>query len=130
MSNETLVLLENLFFAAKINEAAARTGTQLRYARTAAKALQLARESTPSLIIIDLDAAACSPIEAIKEIRTLEQFRQTPILGFVSHVNTGLQAEARAAGCDRVVARSAFSRDLLAILAPKAAENRSDGGKP
>jgi CheY-like chemotaxis protein len=116
MSKKILVLLDNLFFAAKINGAAARTGTEIRYARTAREALELASAEKPSMMIVDLDAAGCSPLTVIAEIRKNEGLNGISILGFVSHVNQELQEKAREAGCDRVLARSAFARDLVTLL--------------
>jgi hypothetical protein len=38
------------------------------------------------------------------------------VVGFLSHVQTDLAAQARAAGCDEVMPRSAFTQNLAAIL--------------
>jgi CheY-like chemotaxis protein len=111
-----LVLLDNLFFAAKINQAAAKSGLKVDYAKKADKALEIARKGQPSLIIIDLDEARCSPLDLIKSLKGDEGLRSIPTLGFVSHINTGVQEEAREAGCDRVLARSVFDRDIASIL--------------
>jgi CheY-like chemotaxis protein len=111
-----LVLLDNLFFAAKINQAAARSGIEVKYAKKAEQALAQAEQEHPSLIIIDLDEAKSSPLELIKRLKADEVLRSIPTLGFVSHVNTGLQEQARAAGCDRILARSVFDRDLASLL--------------
>ncbi len=116
-----LALLDNLFFTAKLAAAAAQSGWQLLTARTCEKALTLARAQqlaliVPSLIVIDLDAQACQPFAFIQAVKADEELCALPLLGFVSHVNTGVQQQARAAGCDRVLARSAFSRDLPRLL--------------
>lgn len=116
MPKKVLVLLDNLFFAAKINEAAARVEAEISYARTASKALELASAEKPSMMIVDLDAAGCSPLTAIAEIRKDERLKKISILGFVSHVNRDQQEKAREAGCDRVLARSVFTRDLVTLL--------------
>lgn|SRR5262249_38015420 len=116
MAEKVLVLLDNLFFAAKINEAAARTKVQISYARTASEALELAGAEKPSMMIVDLDAAGCCPLIAIDEIKKDEGLKDISILGFVSHVNQQLQEKAREAGCDRVLARSVFARDLVSLL--------------
>jgi hypothetical protein len=39
------------------------------------------------------------------------------VVGFLSHVQTELAAQARAAGCDEVMPRSAFTQNLMTILA-------------
>ncbi len=111
-----LVLLDNLFFAAKINQAASSIGATVNYAKTSTKALEAARNELPSLIIVDLEATACSPLELITGLKNDEGLRAAPVIGFLSHVNTGLQEDARAAGCDRVLARSVFDRNLVDLL--------------
>jgi CheY-like chemotaxis protein len=111
-----LALLDNLFFVAKLDAAATQTGLRMATARTLEKALTQAQSDLPVLIVIDLDAQGCRPFEFIRAIKADERLRTIPLLGFVSHVNTGVQQQARAAGCDRVLARSVFSRDLPELL--------------
>jgi hypothetical protein len=38
------------------------------------------------------------------------------MVGFLSHVQTDLAAQARAAGCSEVMPRSSFTQNLAAIL--------------
>lgn len=113
---KVLSLLDNLFFAAKINQAAARASVQTIYAKTPSQALELARAECPSQIIVDLDAAKCSPLEFITELKNDPDLQVIPTLGFVSHINTDLQQQARKAGCDQVMARSAFDRNLASLF--------------
>jgi hypothetical protein len=49
----------------------------------------------------------------------LEQLSAVPVptIGFASHVDRELMARAKAAGCDRVLARSAFFSQLGELLA-------------
>jgi CheY-like chemotaxis protein len=44
-----------------------------------------------------------------------------PVVGFFAHVETELQQRARAVGFDRVLARSAFTQQLVEILQGRAA---------
>lgn len=111
-----LALLDNLFFVAKLKAAATQTGWELQVARTGETALAHACARQPTLIVLDLDATACRPFEFIKAVKAEPTLSEIPLLGFVSHVNTGVQQQAREAGCDRVLARSVFSRDLPALL--------------
>ena len=111
-----LAVLDNLFFVAKIKEAALQTGLGLETARSAAQALTKAKAARPVIVLIDLDATACQPFEVVSQFKADETLRAIPLLGFVSHVNTGVQEAARQAGCDRVLARSVFSRDLPRLL--------------
>ena len=107
-----LVLLDNLFFAAKINQAALRANVQPIYAKTSAQALSLARTESPSQIIVDLDEAKCAPLDFLLQLKTDSELQTIPTLGFASHVNTGIQQQAREAGCDRIMVRSVFDRNL------------------
>lgn len=128
ITHRVLALLDNLFFVAKLDAAAAQTGWHLVTARTLEKAMTLARTNPPSLIVMDLDAQACRPFEFIRNLKMDETLRTIPLLGFVAHVNTGVQQHARAAGCDRVLARSVFSRDLpLLLQAVSKGEETNDG---
>ena len=111
-----LILLDNLFFAAKINQAAARAGVRTTYAKTSIQALSLARSENPFLIIVDLDDAKCAPMEFLLQIKADSILQTIPTLGFASHVNTGIQQQAREAGCDRIMVRSVFDRNLATLF--------------
>ena len=78
--------------------------------------MEKAKELQPKLIIIDLNAAAAAPIELIQAFKTDEETRRISLLGYVSHVQAELKQQAHAAGCDAVLARSAFSQNLPQIL--------------
>lgn len=111
-----LAVVTDLFFKAKINGAAKQAGAEMRYARSCEQALALARECRLRLAIIDLNAAACDPLGLIADLKTDQELQSVPLIRFVAHVDTKLQAEARRLGCERVAARSAFFRNLAALL--------------
>jgi PleD family two-component response regulator len=121
-----LAVLDNLFFVAKIKEATLQAGLRLETARSCEQALTKAKADRPVIVLLDLDATACQSVAVIHQFKADESLRAIPLLGFVSHVQTDVQAKARQAGCDRVLARSAFSRDLPRLLkeaAEKAEQN-------
>ena len=119
-----LAVLDNLFFVAKIKEATLQAGLRLETARSAAQALAKVHAARPVIVLLDLDATACQPFEIIHQLKAVEALRAIPLLGFVSHVNTGVQEQAQQLGCDRVLARSVFSRDLPRLLQEVAQTNR------
>ena len=122
-----LAVLDNLFFVAKIKEAALQTGLRLETARSAEQAMAKSKANSPIIILIDLDAAGCQPFDLIRQLKADQSLQAIPLLGFVSHVQTDVQEQARQLGCDRVLARSVFSRDLprlLAEAAERAAQNK------
>jgi CheY-like chemotaxis protein len=116
MSRTIIAVVDDLFFASKIRGTAEQLSVPVRFARTAEALIDAARRDSPSLIICDLHSQKVDPIELAKTLKTDEGLRHIPLLGFFSHVQTELQSEAQQAGFDRVIPRSAFTRDLPDIL--------------
>ena len=111
-SKRVLAVVEDLFFTVKINESAKRAGVPVAFVKSQRDALDQAAEH-PSLIILDLNFEAVNPIELIRAIKNLTK---THLLGYVSHVQGELKQQAQEAGCDMVLARSAFSQNLVSIM--------------
>jgi CheY-like chemotaxis protein len=111
-----LAAVEDMFFLAKIEAAAKVVGVDLVEARSAEKVNEQLEVLNPDLIILDLNAKAWDPLEVIRRIRWEPKFKSTPVVAFLSHVQVELERAARAAGCENVIPRSAFSRDLPQIL--------------
>ena len=65
--------------------------------------------------VVVVDLARPDAVEGVRQLRTSGSTAR--ILGYGSHVDHDLLREARAAGCDRVLARSAFFADVGAALA-------------
>ena len=71
-------------------------------------------ETGSKLVIVDLNARS-GAIGAIERVKVAGN--GVRMVGFLSHVQTDLAAQARAAGCDEVMPRSSFTQNLAAILA-------------
>ena len=117
MARRVLAAVEDLLFRSKISETADSLGVEARFPRTRERLLEALRESPPDLLVFDLNPSRFEPLELLRTLRSAEATRQTPTVGFLSHVQGDLAVAAKEAGCDRVVARSAFTRDLPRILA-------------
>ena len=115
--SKIIVAIDDMFFASKVNATAQQVGTSVVYAKTPEDILAKAQSEQPSLIIFDLNSLRSKPVETIKSIKQNDALKTIPILGFLSHVQIDLQQQAIAAGCDRVIPRSAFSQNLASILA-------------
>jgi CheY-like chemotaxis protein len=111
-----LAAVEDMFFLAKIEAAAKVVGVDLVEARSVEKLNEHLDVLNPDLIILDLNSKAWDPLEVIRRIRREPKFKSTPVVAFLSHVQVELERAARAAGCENVIPRSAFSRDLPQIL--------------
>jgi CheY-like chemotaxis protein len=110
-----VAVLDDLMFIVKIQEAARRVGLEAVFVKTEPDALRLAKEG-PALIILDLNMKAFEPLHLIEQLKSDAALKAIAVLGFVSHVQADLTRAARECGCDVVMARSAFSQNLPAIL--------------
>ena len=107
-----VALMDDLFFQMKVAETAKQLGLELKVAANG-DALQGLLEPPPKLVIVDLNARS-QPIAAIERLRSVQ--KDLPVVGFLSHVQRELAAQAQAAGCNQVMPRSAFTQNLAAIL--------------
>jgi threonine dehydratase len=111
-----LVAVDDLILASKIRQAAAGRGIELDFPRSPAEIVERARLGYPALVIFDLNSSRLEPLSTIAALKADPAVGSVRTLAFVSHVETDLIAEARAAGVDRVLARSAFFDKLPEIM--------------
>ena len=111
--------MDDLFFQMKLAETAKHLGLEVKVAATAESLLQLL-EPAPELVIVDLNARS-QPLDAMQQLRKLQP--NLRVIGFLSHVQTGLAEQARAAGFNEVMPRSKFSINLPDILASTLTKN-------
>lgn len=111
-----LCILDDLMFSVKISAAAKAVRANVLFERLPNTVLERVREERPSLVIFDLNSSRLRPLETIAAMKSDPELSGTRTLGYVSHVQSDTIAAARAAGCDEVLARSAFSERLGAIL--------------
>ena len=111
--SQVVALMDDLFFQMKIAETAKHLGVQVKVAANY-DGLAPLLQAAPKLLIVDLNSRG-EPIATIERVRA----SKTPlrIVGFLSHVQTELAKEAAEAGCDEVLPRSAFTKNLAEILA-------------
>jgi DNA-binding NarL/FixJ family response regulator len=107
-----VAFMDDLFFQMKLAETAKHTGVEVKVAATA-EALLALLEQPANLLIVDLNARG-EPLAAIQKVRATRP--DLRVVAFLSHVQTELAAQARSAGCDEVMPRSAFTQNLSAIL--------------
>jgi CheY-like chemotaxis protein len=116
MSRNVIAVVDDLFFASKIRGTAEQVGTKVVFARSIEALVEAARNELPSLVLVDLHSQKVDPIELARRLRSDDQLRPIPLVGFFSHVQVELQNAATAAGFDRVMPRSAFTKNLVEIL--------------
>jgi DNA-binding NarL/FixJ family response regulator len=107
-----VALMDDLFFQMKLAETAKQLGVEVKVA-TNSEAFMGLMAGDPKLVIVDLNARS-QPLQAIEKLRQAR--KDVRVVGFLSHVQTELAAQAKAAGCDEVLPRSSFTQNLAAIL--------------
>ena len=119
-TKKIVAAIDDLFFMAKVKDAAVAAGLGIGFAKSKEDAL-LQSATGPCLVVIDLNAGKLSPVDLVVELKS----RGVPVLGFLSHVNIELRAKAEEAGADRVLARSALAKNINAIFREFASEASS-----
>ena len=116
-NDKVIVVVDDMFFAAKINSAANIARRQIERVKSREHLEQEVSGYFPSLVIVDLNSSRLDPLQTIEFFKSRPELSSIPIVGFVSHVQTELIRLAQSAGCDYVLPRSAFSQLLPEIIA-------------
>jgi DNA-binding NarL/FixJ family response regulator len=107
-------LLDDLFFRSRIEATAAAAGVGLHVSRTLEELRGAVEAEGSGGVLVDLGMGTD---EAVAAIRALKRMSEPPIVvAWGSHVDAEALEAARAAGADRVLARSAFTRRLPDLL--------------
>jgi len=111
--------IEDLFFLAKIQEAARKLGVKVEFVKGDKEVIARITDATeaerPTLLVFDLNNAAVKPLTLIPKLKAKLK-KSTSIIGFLSHLQGDLKMKAVEAGCDSVMPRSAFSQSLPNLL--------------
>ncbi len=110
-----LAVVDDLIFLSKIQQTAQLLRVPVEPVDP--KNLQeRAAQTNPRAVILDLNHRSGAAVAILRALKADPLTSGTPVVGFVSHVQSDLIAAARAAGCDEVLARSAFSAQLPQLL--------------
>jgi CheY-like chemotaxis protein len=63
-----------------------------------------------------LNFAGVDSLHLIRSLKADPATMKITLLGYLSHIQGELKLQAQEAGCDMVLARSAFSQNLLQVL--------------
>jgi PleD family two-component response regulator len=110
-----LAVVSDLFFSVKISDAAKRAGIPVEFIKNEDDVLDKAK-TKPTLIIFDLNFESVQPLKLISKLKTGDDYKGISVIGYLSHIQGDLKVQAQEAGCDMVMARSAFSQNLPQIL--------------
>ena len=110
-----LAVVTDLFFTVKLTEAAKRVGMALEFVTDSKEVLEKA-QTRPSLIIFDLNFEQAHPVTLISKLKGDSNTKSISLIGYLSHIQVDLKQQAQEAGCDMVLARSAFSQNMPMIF--------------
>jgi PleD family two-component response regulator len=111
-----LAVVSDLFFCVKLTDAAKRNGLAIEFVKEPQEVLDRAKDGHPSLIVFDLNLEGAEPLKLIASLKGGSQTKGISLIGYLSHVQGELKLQAQDAGCDMVMARSAFSQNLPQIF--------------
>jgi CheY-like chemotaxis protein len=108
-----LYLTKDLFFASRVTATARSLAGEVRVISSVEELLTEANENC-RLVLIDLDAPGADPAAIAMGLR--QQEAAPRIIAFGSHVHESRLQAARQAGCDVVLTRGQFDRQMAEIL--------------
>lgn len=106
----------DLLFAARIRAAGEAAGRRVVLLTSRVDARARIGAERPGLLILDLEARWLDALTLIRALKTDPESAGMTVVAFASHVNADALAAARAAGADRVLARSALPRLLPELM--------------
>ena len=112
---KVLAVVSDLFFSVKLSEAAKRNGMALEFVKEGEEVMEQAK-SRPTLIVFDLNFEAVNPLGLIARLKEAPETKSISLIGYLSHIQGELKQQAQEAGCNMVIARSAFSQNLMQIF--------------
>ena len=99
----------------KLTDAAKRSGMAIKFVKESETILEKAK-TKPSVIIFDLNFEAVDPLATIAKLKGNAETKGISLIGYLSHLQGELKIQAQEAGCDMVLARSAFSQNMPVIF--------------
>src|SRR5215217_5680671 len=100
MSGVIIAVVDDMLFASKIRAVAEAEGIEISFPRTREALLEKAREAKPQLVLVDLHNQKVDAVALATDLKSDEQLREVPLVGFFSHVQTELRRNALDAGFD------------------------------
>ena len=88
-------------------------------------ALELARQHSPDLILMDIQLPDISGMEATRRLKADEQTRTIPIIAVTAFAMSGDEAKILASGCDTYVSKPFNVVEFLKLVERWTTENRA-----
>ena len=113
---ETIILVgQNLFFLGRVEAQAEPLGYEVQWATTQSAFLENYSSRRPALILVDLEGDE-SIWTGVLEGAQHREPGEVKVVAFGPHENVAMLERARNLGCDLVLNKGEFNRDLPKIL--------------
>lgn len=129
MAGTILAVVDDLFFLAKILQTARQLNLPVEAVAPGALQSSLSKGGACA-VLLDLNHRSGAALDVLEAVKREPNIRSIPVVGFLSHVQGELAHAARAAGCNLVLARSAFSQQLPLLLKKLARKEAPESTNP
>jgi len=110
---ERLLLFEpDMLFSSRIESAAARSGLEVKVTGSMDELQRTLQKCVPKALLVDLDALTGEDLSLFGRLRD-----RCKLVGYYSHADSKLAAEALATGFDMVIPRRSFVAELNELFA-------------
>lgn len=107
-------IVNDLIFMTKIRNTAEYFGLSVAFVGSEGQVDHYLKDC--ELILIDLENDIVDSLSLIERLKNNPETSSIKLIGYMSHVNTPLRANAMAAGCDDVLSRFEFNSNVREIL--------------
>ena len=115
-NRETILLVgQNLFFLGRVEAQAEPLGYEVQWATTQSAFLEHYAGRRPVLILVDLEGDESIWTNVVEDIDHQEAGK-VKVVAFGPHENVAMLERARNLGCDLVLNKGEFNRDLPKII--------------
>jgi DNA-binding NarL/FixJ family response regulator len=110
-----LLLTADLACSSQVSAAGVRSAVEVEVCMSTGRLLERAVETSPSLVIVDLNMRPLNCAELVPRLKALAG--PVEVIAFGPHVHETQLAAAQDAGCDQVLPRGRFYAQIESILA-------------
>lgn len=110
-----VAIVDDLIFRSKLSATAKAKHASVQFLSGSVD-LEKIKLLQPSKIILDLNAMKLEPLKLAQKIKSSSDTLAIPTIAFLSHIQADLYAAAKAAGCDIIMPRSEFVKELENLL--------------
>ena len=115
-NNETVLLVgQNLFFLGRVEVQAEPLGYEVQWAKTQSAFSEFYASRRPALVLVDLEGDETIWTNVLQEMDH-QDVEKVKVVAFGPHEDVAMLERARNLGCDIVLNKGEFNRDLPKII--------------